>query len=230
MLKFNVVLAEMAQNMVRDIKPHPYIGKIVKLRGIALASTIGLCLTTTEQQIDAAWEREIGMNIHPLFSPLLELVRGLLWIFLMWCLRWLNWTWHETLSNRYQNKYSLLNIVCNTFFKCLPNMFFCNKLLEHLNVFCCLFMEVSRFKHLKCVVRVLSLQEVNYPDYLYCEWASCFSRSCKQPYSLLWQFYLHISLGVNYCLKVWLLSFPKPFFFLFWGVSFASNSESFILW
>lgn len=68
----------MAQNIVHDIKPHPYTGKIVKVRGIAFASTTGLCLTTLKQQVDAPWEREIGMNIHPLFSPLLELVRGLL--------------------------------------------------------------------------------------------------------------------------------------------------------
>lgn len=73
----------MVQNMVHDIKPHPYIGKVVEVGGTALASTIGLCLTTLEQQIGAAWEMEIGMNIHPLFSPLLELMKSLLWIFLI---------------------------------------------------------------------------------------------------------------------------------------------------
>lgn len=56
----------MVQNTVHDIKPHPYIGKVVEVGGTALASTIGLCLTTLEQQIGAAWEMEIGMNIHPL--------------------------------------------------------------------------------------------------------------------------------------------------------------------
>lgn len=61
----------------------PYIGNIVEVRGIALSSTIGLCLITPEQQTDAAWERKIGMNIYPLFLSLLELVRGLLQIFLM---------------------------------------------------------------------------------------------------------------------------------------------------
>lgn len=53
------------------------------------------------------------MDIHLLFLTLLELVRIPIWIFLMWCLRWLNWIWHETLSNKYWNKYFLLNIVCS---------------------------------------------------------------------------------------------------------------------
>lgn len=93
----------------------PHVGKIVEVRSIALFSTIELCLITPEQQNDAAWEREIGMSIYPLFSSLLELVRALLRIFLMWCLRSLNWIWHETLSNNYWKKYLLLNVVCNKF-------------------------------------------------------------------------------------------------------------------
>lgn len=59
-----------------------------------------------------AWENKFGLNVHVTLLISLELVRVLLWIFLMWCLRWLNWIWHETLSNNYWNKDFLLNEMC----------------------------------------------------------------------------------------------------------------------
>lgn len=59
--------SDMAQNIVHDIKLHPYVVKAIKVRGVQLASTIGFCLTTLEHQFDTAWENKIGMNIHPSF-------------------------------------------------------------------------------------------------------------------------------------------------------------------
>lgn len=58
-----------------------------------------------------------------------------------------------------------------------------------------------------------------------------FFRSCRQAFSIFWQFYLHVSLRVNYCMKAWLSKFPKLTFShlrVFYFI--ASNSGSFILW
>lgn len=116
---------------------------------------------------------KIGMNIHPLFSLPWTAEVPTMYIPDVWG----DWIDCGMRLNSYLKKYSLL--LFNNCLECFLIIIF---LSENSMAFeCCFFIELSHSKHVICAVSVLSLQEANYLDYPYHEWASFFSRSCKQP-------------------------------------------------